>query len=377
MSPPTKGQKRTKQLPNHIDGEKLPHGVEYVASGHGFFRLRYIDEETGKRKYKRLCDSKASLSQIWALAETKEETKVLTFTVLSQAFQNSPDWRKLSSDTKKDYAFCHKAIVSTKTKTGVLFGETPISKWTIGTVLKYRDKRGESSISRANKELAYIKRVLAWAKLYEKIGQNIATGVPRLTLKARKHYAEDKHFDFFLQVARESQYWYMEPLIIITFECALRLCEAVDLTDARETEQGLKIIGRKGSNTNIIEWGKNLKDAWEGAKQKRNKILTDKKLPLQIDPEKRFLFISEKTGDRLKEKAIKTAKNRLDQIAKEKAEKLGIHFVPFTLHDIKKKSVTDTKGNRGDKKDKSRHKTEAMVELYDLSIKTAKPTSDD
>jgi hypothetical protein len=260
-------------------------------------------------------------------------------------------------------------IINTKTKNGVLFGETAINNWTIGTVLKYRDKRGESSPSRANKELAYIKRVLSWAKLYEKIGANVATGVPRLTIAPRQHYAEDKHFEFFLQVARESAYWYMEPLLIITFECALRLCEAVDLTDDRETEQGLKIIGRKGSNTNIISWVKTLRDAWDMAKQKRNQILTRKRLPQQIDPELRYLFISEKTGDLLKEKAVKTAK--------EKVEKLGIHFVPFTLHDIKKKSITDTKGNRGDKKDKSRHKTEAMVELYDLSIKTAKPTSND
>lgn len=371
----TKGRRRSKaNFPAHIDKDKLPKGVIFESKGNGFFRIQVIDPDTGKRSYKRLCGADATLNQIWQLAEIKEETKPLCFELLSNDFQASPDWRKLVKTTQDDYEHCHRHICATKTKSGALFGTTPISHWTIGTVLKYRDHRGEESPSRANKELAYIKRVLAWAKLYEKIGSNVANGVPRLTVAPRQHYAEDKDFYFLLDIAKQSAYWYMPYLLIISYECALRLCEAVELNDARELPNGLKIVGRKGSRTNIIEWGDTLKTAWDEAKAKRNAIYAKKSMALPFRPEDRYLFISDKTGDRLKERAIKTAKNRLDNLAKAKAARIGFDYRPFTLHDIKKKGISDDMS--ANKQDKSRHKTKAMVELYDLSVKTVKPTSD-
>lgn len=76
-----------------------------------------------------------------------------------------------------------------------------------------------------------------------------------------------------------------------------------------------------------------------------------------------YIFISEKTGDRIKIDSIKTAKARIDQAAKAKAEALGIEYTHFTFHDLKRKGVTDTTGN---KQEASGHRTAAMLNIYDV-----------
>lgn len=379
MVPP--GRKRFgTHHPPHIPRDKIPERVEFITKGLGFWRMAYKDETTGKWRYKRLCGANASLGQLITAFETAEQaasqTHAITFKSLSLAFQKTLKWRELSPLTRDDYLFCHKKICDADT--GKLpFGDQPITKWTTGTVLKYRDFRGEDSPHRANKELAYIKRVLTWARLYELITVNPAEKVPKLTVKPRLHYAEDKDYQFLLQIARESPYWYMAPLIIITYECGLRLCEALDLTDAAERPEGLRIVGRKGSNTNIIRWGENLKTAWDNAKAQRNRILTTKRIPQRLKPDERHIFISDRTGDRLTDKAVKTAKAKLDKAARAKAEQIGFNYTPFTLHDIKRKSVSDTKGDRGKKMDKSRHKSISMMQVYDVLEKQVNPTSED
>ena len=40
----------------------------------------------------------------------------------------------------------------------------------------------------------------------------------------------------------------------------------------------------------------------------------------------------------------------------------------FGLHDMKRKGITDTKGNRAAKREGSGHKTEAMMDIYDQSL---------
>ena len=62
---------------------------------------------------------------------------------------------------------------------------------------------------------------------------------------------------------------------------------------------------------------------------------------------------------------MKTAKNRIDKLAEEKAKALVVNYTPFTFHDLKKKGVSDTEGN---KQEASGHKTASMAAMYDLSV---------
>jgi hypothetical protein len=47
----------------------------------------------------------------------------------------------------------------------------------------------------------------------------------------------------------------------------------------------------------------------------------------------------------------------------------------FTLHPVKRRGVTDTKGNRSDKQTASGHKDEKMLDIYDMELSEV-PTSE-
>lgn len=364
-------QRKTKKTPDHINLEKLPDRVWFNATGCGRWMLTYYDEY-GKKHAKRICGPSATLPEIWQAAEAQKEKTITTFKTLSDEFKTTHAWHKLSILTQKDYEGAIKVIINRPT-TGGKLGDLSINQWTVGLIRKYRDKRAEESESRANKELSYIKRLFAWAYEYEKVPSNPANGVKKLTIAPRQHYAEDKDYYFLLAVAKESNFWYASYAMELAYLCKMRLAEVLDLTDANELENGLKIIRRKGSKTTIVEWQPRLTQLWKELKIHRNEILAKRKQPHPINANRRFLFISDRTGNPIIKSSLKTAMDRINKQASAKAARLGIEYTHFTFHDLKKKGVTDTEG---DKMQASGHKTQAMVNLYDLSVAVVKPTKD-
>ncbi len=85
-----------------------------------------------------------------------------------------------------------------------------------------------------------------------------------------------------------------------------------------ETNDGLLVYRRKGSRANVTEWSETLRQTWEDAKAMRDEIITKHKLPHQINPELRPIFISERTGDKITANSLKTAKSRVSKMPKEK-----------------------------------------------------------
>lgn len=168
----------------------------------------------------------------------------------------------------------------------------------------------------------------------------------------------------------------MQFAMEIAYLCRMRLNEVVDLTDAHELPEGLYIERSKGSNDNITQWFPRLEAAWKSAKEKRNMILAKKKIPAQIQPEKRYIFISEKTGDHLNVSSFKTAKSRIDQLAAEKAHEEGKEYTHFTFHDLKRKGVTDTEGSIAEKQEASGHKSQSMMNIYNVKPSLVKPAKE-
>lgn len=160
------------------------------------------------------------------------------------------------------------------------------------------------------------------------------------------------------------------------YQAKMRLSEVLDLTDAAELLDGLYIARRKGSKDNIMLWTESTRAAWEEAKATRNAILRKKGIPQQIDPKRRFLVISERTGDRLTASGFGTAKKRVDAMAKAKAERLGIEYAHFTFRDMKKKGISDFQGNDYDKMQASGHRSLDMMKVYNLSKAKVKATTD-
>ena len=231
------GRKRTsKNIPAHINADKLPDRVWFNQSGAGKWMLNYYDE-FHQRKTKRICGSDATLAEIWQAAEAQQEKKIATFATLAAEFQQTHTWNKLSPLTKKDYLNCHHTIITRDTSTGKL-GDVPLNKWTVGLIRKYRDKRAEESESRANKELSYIKRLFAWAYEYEKVPVNPGTGIKKISIAPRQHYAEDRDYNYLLNIAKKSGYWYVPFAMELAYLCRMRMSEVLDLTDANELDNG-------------------------------------------------------------------------------------------------------------------------------------------
>lgn len=359
----------SKNIPAHINADKLPERVWFNASGAGKWMLNYYDQ-LHQRKTKRICGAEATLAEIWQATEAQQEKRTLTFSTLSIEFQATHQWQKLSKLTQDDYLLCHRTICQRDTSGGKL-GELPIKQWTVGLIRKYRDKRALESESRANKELSYIKRLFAWAYEYEKVTANPVTGIRKLTIAPRQHYAEDRDYHYLLNIAKQSGYWYAAYAMELAYLCRMRLSEVLDLADANELENGLIIARRKGSKTNITSWEPRLRQIWDELRHKRNQILAERKQPHPIKAEMRYLFISERTGDRIQISSLKTAMNRIGKAAIEQAKRDVIDYQPFTFHDLKRKGISDTEG---DKMKASGHRSASMMRVYDVKPDIVKPT---
>jgi len=145
------------------------------------------------------------------------------------------------------------------------------------------------------------------------------------------------------------------------------------MTDASELPTGLLIKRRKGSRDKITAWNDRLKTVWQTAVTTRNQIVSKHKQPHPFRPEDRFVFISERTGDRIQVSSLKTAIGRITATAQTEAEQLGIQWTRFTFHDLKRKGVSDTTGN---KQDASGHRNASMLNIYDVRLKTVEPSSE-
>lgn len=159
----------------------------------------------------------------------------------------------------------------------------------------------------------------------------------------------------------------------ISYLCRLRGIETVTLTDANETEEGVLTNRRKGSRDNVVRWTPRLRAAWDAAKEYRAAVWKEKAMPVPIQADKRRLIVAAH-GGALQKSSLDSAWWRFIDGAL--AEGIISEDERFGLHDLKRRGITDTAGTRGEKQQASGHRSEAMLDVYDLSIPTVDPPSD-
>ncbi|ANF56114.1 integrase [Halotalea alkalilenta] len=152
----------------------------------------------------------------------------------------------------------------------------------------------------------------------------------------------------------------------------LRGIEVVTLTDANTLPEGLKTNRRKGSRDNIVAWTPRLQAAWDAAVQRRANIWEKRGRAVPLNPARRPLIIS-RNGDALQKSSFDSAWQRFIHNAMEDGA-IDIED-RFGLHDLKRRGITDTEGNRHDKQDAAGHRSPAMMDVYDLSLPIV-PTSE-
>lgn len=164
------------------------------------------------------------------------------------------------------------------------------------------------------------------------------------------------------------------PLMEIKYLCRMRSVEIVALTDAHASEQGLYIARRKRSHDNIVKWSQRLRAAWEAAPSVRAEILSRRSnaaRPFPMEPERRFICLNE-SGAPMSVSVLDSIGGQLTRAAIE-AEVIK-PSERFTLHGLKHRDVTATKGSPAPQA-ASGHQTAEMVVPYDHDVPVVAPAS--
>jgi integrase len=339
---PPRPRQRSTILPSGIKPDALPPYVYFDAAGRGRWVLR--EKVDGKLKAYRLAGADATIAQIWsAYKELTKPQKSLTLRDLVLQFERSPAWSELAESTRRDYRISAKQITSFATEHGQLAGDTRPSDWTPGSVRTYVERRAETSRSRANHDLRYLRRLFAWAYERDLMPSNPARGVKGLKEAPRQRYVTDAEYIAFLTFAAP-RYPYLVPVSELAYLCRLRISEVCDLRRADMRPEGLFAARRKGSKDALTGWTERLRAACQGALSLHGSIAS-------------LYLIPGTSGGRMLESTIQTAWQRamVDWALKGNER--------FSTHDLKRKGVSDADG---DKLAASGHRSAAMLRVYDV-----------
>lgn len=323
----------------------------YVYLGKGRWYLRpYL----GNGKFGpevRLCGPEASDRKIWDAylesVETGQPKGSLNW--LIEKYFDSNDFGSKAVSTQKEYKHCGKTIQNTRTKDGRKFGDRSIARITPGVLRKYADKRAETSVVRANRELAFLSIVFSYGFERDYVNTNPAKGVKKTAEPPRQRYVTDDEYAAVYEQAPATLQIAME----FAFLCRLRRGEVLALQRQHVLDGGLHVIRSKGSKDQIIEWTPRL----------RKVVKRAQKLPGQIAS---TYLIHNKYGQRVRNEAFKSAWQRTIAKAVKKSA-----IERFTFHDLKRKAVSDFSG---DKLLASGHHSASMLRIYDVSIGTVPAT---
>lgn len=378
----TRGRRRSraKKYPPGITPDKLPTGAYWDKSRRHWYTV-YKDQETGRQRRRRIADADAKLSDLHREMESfrasmpaAENQDCLPW--IAKQFIASPQYKRLAKATRDDYSKHEKiAFAYPSKKRGLTMGDAPLAAWTTATIQKLidnlTDERGPST---ANHTLRYIRRLFSWAVRRGYVNINPAKGVEQAKERRRRRCPSPEVYGRVLAFAKAySGYPYLWSGMELTYLCRARGIEALDLTDANEYPDGIRLERRKGSRDNITEWGPRLRAAWNALIDYRCQIWAKHKRPIPMKPSDRPLFVAS-DGYKLKRSSLSTAWQRMITAAIK--NDIITNEERFSMHDLKRAGVTRTKGTRADKQEASGHRDPAMLDIYDMSIPTVKPTED-
>lgn len=110
-----------------------------------------------------------------------------------------------------------------------------------------------------------------------------------------------------------------------------------------------------------------------GAKSYRRRVWASQSYPIPASPERRFVIVAAHGGQLQKSSLDSTWQRFITRAIKD-----GVitEEQRFALHDLKRRGITDTPGDRKQKQDASGHRDEAMLDIYDFSLPRVYPSAD-
>ncbi len=308
-----------------------------------------------------------------------------TFKSLAEKYFESERYLRLAEDTKNNYYFSLKILLKTQSSKNKSMADIPIKKWNPFLVQRLIDKIGKENGATAAKHLrAFIRLIFNWGLNRGYCHSNPAAGRLDMPKERKKQTLPGDHaYNVLLEHAKESANYkihtkgscpYYIPLIMeLAYLPRTRGVEIRNMTDAHILEEGFYVSRKKGSNDNITKWNGRLRGVIKEAQDQRNKIWDKRGMLTPIKPEDRPLIVNI-YGKKLTYRAYQSAWGRFIRTAIEK--NIISKEERFSPHDLKRKGITDTQGNKAEKQEASGHKNERMLEIYDKSIPRVNAASD-
>ncbi|MFL0806704.1 MAG: tyrosine-type recombinase/integrase [Oceanobacter sp.] len=339
------GRKAKATRPSEFAGKPIYRGLSA-------WNYHQKDPKTGKQRTIRLAPVDASPAEVLEAyaAKTKELKKESrrdsnrgSVTELIETFFESPTFMDLSRGTQGQYQKNSRQILK-------VFGSTKSGRPVMASTLKpqhvrrYMDLRGKTAKVSANRELAFMSRLFAWAYERGMVPINPCKGVRKFTEKSRDRYITDEEYFAVLAHADDR----LRAIIEIAYCCAARVSDVLKIERSDIRKEGIFIAQGKTDKAQIKGWTPRLREAYEIASR----------VSIQHH---RFILTNQRGG-----KIAYDTFRKWWTTAKEKAEEANPSMkLDFTFHDIKAKSISDWEG---DKQKFSGHKTQSQVAVYDRKV---------
>jgi site-specific recombinase XerC len=371
-------------IPSHIDQVRIPKGIYWDRSGRGRW---FIFEPAGDGRVKRrtVATAEARTSDLHRIVEEMQGIDRGTLGWLLDQFNSSQKFLDLAPRTRANYNYQRDIARAMPTKLGKPLGELSCARMTPPLMQRLVDRIAEDGTpTKANHLLRYLRRVFHWGVNRGHCKDNPARGVEQAKERRLRRLPTTDVMNRIVGFARErgalkphtrgSCAPYLWIAMELAYLCRLRGIEVVTLSDANAVGEGVLTNRRKGSRDNIVRWTARLRAAWDAAAALRTAAIARTRRPSAIKPEARMLFVSE-DGTPLRKSSFDTAWQRLITMAIR--ESVIAPEQRFGPHDLKRKGISSTRGTRDVKKEASGHRSDAMLDVYDLSVPIVDPASED
>ena len=375
-------RKSNPNIPAHVDQASIPKGMYWDPTGNGRWYV-FVDKE-GLPARKTVAGPTARLSELHAISEVQRGSSPMgTVSWILQRYHAGTHFATLSPGTQKSYYSSRKFLEDYLIRPGHKFGDLIAARLTQTNIQRLHEKvTATGKPTKANHLLRYMRAVFSWAGPHLGFNGNPARGVRQAKERKLRRLPPQEVYDAIINYAKErgqrkphvagSCPPYLWVVAEIGYLCRLRGIETATLVESQGEPVGLRVIRRKGSRDNIVEWSPRLREAWDAALALRKGVLGKRKQPDQLRPENRFLILSE-DGEPLTKHGLDSAWQRLIKSAIKDAVITADQR--FGLHDLKRKGGTDTPGNIADKQD-ALGVSAPMMKVYDHSVpvvKTSEP----
>lgn len=321
-------------------GRKRKVGTEWLPPQcyEGRSAYEYRPKVAGKKEIIRLCSLDCKQHTVWNRYE-EEKRKILiragSVEQLFIKFFESPECAKLAASTIKQYQKNAHQLIA-------VFGKTQANAVKPEHLRKYMDLRGQSHEVSANREKSFMSRVYSWAYERGQVTSNPCKGVRKFTEKSRDRYITDEEYSAIYECGEPI----VKAVLEISYCCAARVGDVLNLQARQLTEEGIFIKQEKTGKEQIKAWSPRLRKAIELARSIQ-KVRSMNRI------------VANERGTKLSYDAFRHRWNKAKMAAQAKHPNMKFDF---TFHDNKGKSISDYEG---DKQKFSGHKSHQMVATYD------------